>query len=222
MVLGATATSTAHDAHLSNLIRRASRWVESYVGYPPTLQSYQETVASFGMRTMKLARTPVTAVDRVFDATDTGTATVLTATEFRVEDADAGLLSRDIGWPWSATLQGRNLSLAIPLEPAPVPGDEYKPWLVDYRAGWTYGGVDTGSSNWSTANGTTSTGRTLPEDVEAAALLRAQAMYEGIDLDGVVAERLGDIEVTYRGNARAMAQDAPTYEQLLWPYRRLA
>lgn len=224
LALGATATSTVQDAYFADLIARSSRWAESYLGYPLTLQTYQECVAGYGARRLVLARTPIVAVDRVFDATDTGTATQILSSEFRVQDRDAGFLSRNQGWPWTATLQAPSFSgwagggPAFPLSPEPVPGDEYEPFLVDYRAGWTLAGVETTSANYSTANGTTSTGRTLPEDIEYGVLLRAQDMFEGLDND-ITAESLGDLSVNYA----SVQTDKPTpAERLLMPYRRFA
>src|SRR5205814_298683 len=180
---GATATSTAQDTVFSDRIRQASRWAESYLGFPPTLQTYRETVAGFGRRSLLLSRTPVRSVASVFDATDTGQATQILTSEFKVENADAGLLTRREGFGWTAALQppgsGGPFLSSIPLEAAPLAGQEYKPWLVDYAAGWTYGGLATTSANYSTVAGTTSTERTLPEDVELAVLLKAQALYDG-------------------------------------------
>ena len=222
LTLGATATSTVNDAYFADLIARSSRWAESYLGFPVTLQTYQEMVAGFGARRLVLARTPLVAVDRVFDATDTGTATQILSSEFRVQDRDAGFLSRNQGWPWTATLQAPAYSgwagggAAFPLSPEPVPGDEYEPFLVDYRAGWTLAGVDTGSNNWSTVQGTTSTGRTLPDDLEYGVLLRAQNMFEGLD-DAVTAESLGDVSVNY---SSAQKDQMTPYEMALAPYRR--
>lgn len=224
LTLGSSATSTVNDAYFADLIARSSRWAESYLGLPVTLQTYQETVAGFGSRRLVLARTPIVAVDRVFDATDTGTATQILSSEFRVQDRDAGFLSRNQGWPWTATLQAPAYSgwggggAAFPLSPEPVPGDEYEPFLVDYRAGWTLAGVETTSANYSTANGSTSTGRTLPEDIEYGVLLRAQNMFEGLD-DSITAESLGDISTNY---ASAQKDQLTPYEKILAPYRRFA
>src|SRR6266404_5468333 len=155
MVLGASATSTVQDAFLSALVRRSSKWAETYIGQPLTVQTYRETVAGYGRRNLMLSRTPIRAIAAIYDATDTGTAQAVGTSEIRIEDAEAGLLSRDIGFGWNATLQFRAAfsglySDAIPLDPAPMPGQEYRPWLVDYVAGYSYGGVDTGSANWST------------------------------------------------------------------------
>lgn len=165
-----------------------------------------------------LSRTPIVAVDEVYDATDTGTATQIHTSEFMVENAEAGFLARDQGWPWSATLQARSAEgglTATPLDPQPVPGEEYKPWLVRYRAGWTYGGVSTSSPNWSTEAGSTSSGRTLPEDIEDAVLSRAQVIFAGST--NVQSESLGDLSVNYRSGGADSASDE---EESLAPYRR--
>jgi hypothetical protein len=227
LALGATTTSTAQDTLLSNVARRASKWAESYIGKALTVQTYRETLPAYGRRSLMLSRTPVRAIKAVYDATDTGVAQRLGTTEYRLEDPDSGLITRDAGFAWSASMQGRiglsayGGSESIPLDPAPMPGQEYKPWLVDYVAGWTYAGVDTGSDNWSTENGATDTGRTLPEDIEQAVLLRAQMAWEGLDLEGKDSEALGDLSVKYT-NLRSVRMDdpmPPMYEQLLIPYR---
>lgn len=223
LILGATATSTLQDVRLSALIRQASRWAETFVGYPLTVQSYRESVAGFGRRNLMLARVPIVAVSAVYDATDTGTATLLNTSEYRVEDTEAGFLSRDQGFAWTASMQWRSgprgtfgtAGDAIPLEPQPMPGQEYKPWLCDYVAGWTYNGVSTSSPNWSTVNGSTSTGRTMPEDIEQAVLLRAQELH--VNPLGVVKEVVGDLSVQY--NARSVNLDSPA-EIMLLPYQR--
>ena len=223
MVLGATATSTVQDSYLSDLIRRASGQAESYIGQAPlSVQSYRETVAGFGRRRLMLSRTPVRAIEAIYSGTDTGTATQLETSEFIVENADAGLIARDAGFAWDAPLQWRGGGSwggdAVPLDPAPMPGQEYRPWLVDYVAGWTYGGLSTSSDNWSTEAGTTDTGRTLPEDLELGVLFRAKAMRDG--RDGIAAEKVGDIAVTY--NLRSQSDDRlEPWQEALEPYVRL-
>lgn len=200
IVLGATATSTALDAYLGRLIRRSSRWAESFIDAGPlTVQTYRETVSAFGRRNLMVSRTPIRAVLGVYRGTDTDEAVVLATSEFIVDDRDAGLIGRNVGFSWDVPLQWHGSALsggdAIPLDPQPLSGQENKPWLVDYVAGWTYAGIDTGSANWSTVAGTTSTGRTLPEDVEMAIIQRGQRLFQ--NRDGVASESLGDAAVTY-------------------------
>lgn len=213
-------TSTAQDAWLATVIRSASRWAESYVGYPLTAQSYSETLAGYGRRELMVKRTPIRNVDRIMTATTTDDATEITSTEYILEDEDAGLIARNQGFHWTATLESNNFLAATPLEYHPMGGQEYKPWLVDYRAGWTYSGLTTDSPNYSTGNGTTSTGRTLPEDIEQAVLFRAQALYE--DADEVASESLGDLAVNYRslGTDPTSGKQISKAELLLGPYVR--
>lgn len=214
LLLGATATSTALDAHLSNLIRRGSRWAESYVGTPLTVQSYRETVPGFGRRNLMLARTPLRAVSALYESTDTGTAIALASTEIRVENAEAGFLSRDDGWGWTVPSEGD-------LELRPMTGQEWRPWMADYVAGWTYDGLSTSSANWSTAAGSTSTGRTLPEDIEQAVLLWCVKAHTVPP--GVASEQLGDVRVEYnlRSNRKDSEQQWQEHELMLEPYRRV-
>lgn len=224
-VLGATATSTALDAQFSALIAASGKWAENYIGYKmPGVQTYRECLPAYGRQTLMVSRTPVRAVLAVYDATDTGDAVALDSTEFRVEDADAGLITRNQGFGWTATLQppgsGGPFLSSIPLEAPPIPGQEYRPWMVDYVAGWTYGGLTTASPNWSTQKGTTSTGRTFPEDIEQGILFKAQAIFNGAD--EAQSEKLGDLEVNYRSlgtdsDGRLITKS----EVLLQPYRRL-
>lgn len=222
-VLGATATSTSQDTRYSNLIRRASRQAESWIGQPLTVQTYRETVAGYGRRSLMLSRTPVRAILAIYDSTSTDEAHSYETSEIRVEDREAGLLSRDHGFAWTATLQWRAGGIAgadsMPLQPMPMTGQEYKPWLIDYVAGYTYNGIDTGSANWSTRAGTTSTGRTLPEDIEAAVLANAEVQAVQPP-GGVQSESLGDVSVSYQ-NFRSADGGMEPWQALLAPYRRV-
>lgn len=222
-LMGRSATSTQDQARLSALIRAASRWAESFVSYPIAgAQTYQETVASYDRNVLMLARTPVRALDRLFDSTDTGLGAQIRTSEVRVEDREAGLLSmvNEATFDWTARLMAPPYYHAgWPLTLNPLPGQERRPWLADYRAGWTYDGLSTGSANWSTENGTTSTGRTLPEDVELAVAMKVMHDYQ--NPLNVIQESLGDISVEYRPRSGSAA-DVPPWENLLGPYVRSA
>lgn len=219
--LGTTASSD--DAYQQDLVNRATDWAESHVGYPlrgPA--TYVETVAAYGRRTLQLSRTPIVGVLRLFNGTDTGTVTALQASDFRVEDAAAGLLSRAGGFAWSVALGPTavdlgGMGLGLQADPDPAFG-ESKPWLVEYVAGWTLDGVDTGSKNWTTGSktfGTTSTTRTLPFDVEQAVIQKAADWYSGAS--GVQSKKVGDLAITFASEGLGAA----TAEALLRPYRRL-
>lgn len=212
LVLGVETMSD--DPYLSALIKRASRRVETYLGRGPvTLQSYRESLSGYGDRTLMLARRPVQSVSSLWDSTSTGSATTIQSSEFRVENREAGFLDRDAGWAWDAPQIGR--TFAVPLAPTPFAGQEEKSWLCDYAAGWTLGGVDTGSPNWSTEQGSTSTGRTLPEDVEEAVILWTIEAYTG--QRGVIRRKVGDLSIDYARSVTGKQVDPA--EELLASYR---
>lgn len=215
-VLGATSTTNADlFAYQTDLVKRASRWLEGPrgLGYPCQVQTYLETVPAFGGQTLLLSRTPIRTILRFFDSTASCDATELCSTDYRIEDADAGLLSRDLGWSWTA---GEQYYLGKTI----VPNSELKPWMVEYVAGWTYNGLTTDSENYSTGGvgGSTSTGRTFPDDLEQAVLLKAAEWARSGAGSGVQSESVGDLSVTYAsaGNYRSEATD------LIRPYRRMA
>ena len=210
-------TSTADDALLNSAITAASRWAESYVGYPLSAQRYHELTEAYGSRRLMLARTPIRSVKNgPFTATDTGSATELGSSEFRVK-RDAGMLDRDAGFAWDVPLYQR--PFAFGLTQTPAPGQERPIWFSDYIAGYSYGGIDTGSDLWSTRAGTTSTGRTLPEDIEQAVALKAIAIYEGDE--GVMEKTVGDLRVRY-GSFGDTSKASDPAAKLLAPYRRIS
>lgn len=221
------ATSTSDENYQQDLIDRATDWAERVVRYPLRgPETYQETVAAFGRRTLRLSRTPIRTIERLFYGTATCTATDYTTdtgSGIRVEDAEAGLLSRNAGFSWSVSLgpaavELGGMGLGLQADPDAAFG-ERQPWLVEYIAGWALDGVDTGSANYSTGSpifGTTSTGRTLPFDVEEAVILKAADRYSGAS--GITSKRVGDLAISY-----ATAElGAGAAERLLGPYRRLA
>ena len=209
------ATGSSDDTLIDSLITRASRWAETFVGRPLTAQAYRETLSGFGSRRLSLSCRPVRAVTGFWGATDTGTATTMLTSEYKV-DHDAGFFERNAGWAWDAP--GIPRPFSIPLAPAYWPGEERAPWLADYVAGFTYDGIDTGSALYSTVHGSTSTGRTLPEDIEEAVRYRVAAMYEGNE--GVVERSVGDLRVKYATFVDGRAVDPAA--DMLAPYREVA
>lgn len=205
-------TSTADEASLTAAIQRAGAWAEGYVGYPLMAAKYRETVASYGGRSLLLRRTPVRAVSALYLGTDTGdSATIqITSTEFGVE-AESGKLTRPDGWAWMVPVEQD-------LEIRPVPGQEFRPWLVDYVAGWTLDGISTGSALWSTEQGSTSTGRTLPYDVEAAVIERVVQKVTGTL--GVSEKAVGDLRIKYGTGGSGSGLSGDPAAAYLAPYRR--
>jgi hypothetical protein len=114
----------------------------------------------------------------------------------------------------------------LELEERPLPGEESQPWYALYTAGYTYAGLSTGSENYSTAAGTTDTGRTLPEDIEEAVLLKCRSVYEqSVEGGETDSEQLGDLKVTFRTASTDRPGGHPSplgpSELLLDPYRRV-
>jgi hypothetical protein len=206
-------TETSDDSLINSMITVASRWADNYVGYPLSAAGYRETLSGFGGRRMILSRRPVRSVDSLWSATDTGTATTYLTSEFKV-DRDDGFLERDEGFAWDAPGVPRPFS--VPLGVAYWAGEEESPWLADYTAGYTYSGVTTDSDIWSTEHGTTSTGRTLPEDIEHAVLMKAAELYE--DEGDIVERSVGDLRLKYATNRSGMPTKSPA-ETLLDQYR---
>jgi hypothetical protein len=203
-------TSTGDEAQLTATIAAATAWAEQFVGYPLRAQKYREVVAGYGTRSLLLARQPVRAVLAVWDTTSTDDADVLASSSFSV-DRGAGVIRRPTGFDWSVASESW-------LVVRPLPGQEYPAWMVDYVAGYTADGISTGSSLWSTEKGSTSTGRTLPADIEQAIITKAVAIQDGAD--SVVEEQVGDLRVRYVGWA---SKDEPrdAASEIMRAYRRV-
>ncbi len=210
-MLGLSTAQTSEDANISASIRVASRWAETFIGYPLTVQTYRECLAAYGTRSLVLARTPVRAIPLLMATTSTDDGSQVLTSEYQLR-REAGLIQRPAGWAWSVPSESY-------LEGRPLAGQEYPDWLTDYVAGWTLDGVSTGSDNWSTEKGTTSTGRTLPEDIERAVALRARDLY--MQDEDVVEEKVGDLSVKYASRTSGSARPSVA-ESMLAIYARTA
>lgn len=204
-------TTWTDDALLTALVSRATEAVEAYVGQPLRLQVYSESVAGFGSRTLMLSRTPIRVVLRAFDSTDTGTATAFCSSEYRIEDARAGLLSRDAGFTWTAPIATEFVDSARP-------GQEETPWLFEYAAGWRV------SCSTSTGYGVTSTGIEVPGDIRMAVEETVKSWYLTRQADpSVQSVTVGSLSMTYKsgGPVTSMGSLPDAATRLLARYRRL-
>lgn len=185
---------SSEEAYLSRLIRRASVAAENYVGFPLLRATYFESVAGAGSKTLVLSRTPVTSVTKIIaGSSSTSDGTVLTSTEYRIEDADGGLLRREgYYWLWQPT---RVASVGDSYEP----GSQANNYWVEYTAGYVF-------------PGTALEPRTLPDDIEQAVIEKVRQLYSAEA--GVASKRLGDFAVTYKDG------DAGDPFALLDPYLR--
>lgn len=215
-------TTTQEIDQIGRLVRRASAWADQHVGYPLGASLYQETVPAKGGRYLVLSRTPIRSVLRMYDATDTGNATAVCSTEFRVENPEAGFLSRDIGFAWTQLEYSTGGDFNLGLTGYLHPGMETRPWLVEYVAGYIpLNGVSTDSEAYSTAgpNGTTTTATNLPDDIRQAVAIRAAELQS--NPLGVSLRRVGDLQVNYRSAGPLEVGRLSEAESLLMPYRRV-
>lgn len=209
----AVVASTQEINHLGRLITRASRWADAVVGYPLALQAYSETRPSYGDRTLMLSRTPILKVLRFFDSTATSAATAICSSDFRVEDAEAGFLSRDAGWRWTADHFAAETCFNLGLTGAYRAESVDRPWLIEYVAGYKLVASTSTCHGLSTADETWTTGATLPDDIIQAVALRAAELYS--NPLGVTSRRVGDLAVDY-----GSAGPGSTAAGLLAPYVR--
>lgn len=223
ITLGATSTSvvatTAEIEYAGRLATRASAWAETYLGRPLTLQVYSESLPSYGGRTLILSRTPLVRVLRFFDSTATSEATAICSSEFRVRDAEAGLLDRDAGFRWTNARYDGETCFSLGLTPAYLPGREERPWLVEYVAGYRVTGSTVTCMGVSSGDDAFTTGITLPDDIVQAVAVRAAELYS--NPMGVSSRRVGDLAVQY-ATAGPDGSGMSGAESLLAPYRRWA
>jgi hypothetical protein len=176
---------SALTVRIPRLVSAASAAVRAFLRRPVLHYSaaYSEAVASVGMNRLLLSLTPIISIASV--TLDGGT--VVTATDYSVEDADAGFLYRLGGWPLTGIVRPGLLYSEL------QPGQERKAITVVYAGGWVTPAQAAGSS-WA------GPARSLPFDVEEATVQTAVALYHRGGTDqGVASESLGDYSVSYRG-----------------------
>lgn len=147
---------TTEDARLADLIRWASAAINRYCRRTFARQKYRETLAGSGSQLLMLTRTPVEA-DATTRLVTSASITGAAVTDYRVEDAFAGILWRESGWPTSygaRGLYGRRADRSI---------QDLEQIQVLYWAGYLMPGATPVSGAYD-----------LPDDVERAALLTVQ------------------------------------------------
>lgn len=188
---------SSEEAYLARLITRASRWAETYVGYPLLCQTYVESVPGSGTKTLLLSRTPIRSLAKIIEgSSSTSDGLLLDSTSYTVDDADAGTVRRDLGFLWSPQV-GSDIARSI------VPASETRNYWVEYEAGYLYPGDET-------------TGPDLPEDIQQAVIEKVAQLYERSG--NVASKRLGDYAVTYKSESEGASDPS----DLLDPYTRIA
>ena len=123
-------TTASDDALFDRLIDQASRAIERYCRRPFPREVYTETLGGFGEVELMLARTPIVAVSSVLYDLDV-------ITDYVVNDADAGILYRQVGWFWTAqVLSGLVGKQRWPGIGDPLPRQEEPRFTVGYTAGY--------------------------------------------------------------------------------------
>lgn len=198
--LGVTSPGS-EDSRLERYVSAASDAVRAYIGRASVHfdAAIVEALPGYGRQRLALARPPVLSVASV-----TWNGATVAPTEYAIED-DTGLLFRRVGWPFSGS---RRPDI---VQDDRWPGTEERTIVVTYAGGWV-------TPRQADLDGTLT--RSLPYDVEHAAILTVAALYRSRGTDpSIAAESLGSASVTYRGSAAVLLPDAAA--AILAPYRRI-
>lgn len=200
---------TGDDAYLTRLIEAASDAIRAFTGRILSRQVYVETVRAHGGPYLKVTETPVVDVDSIVVEGAT-----VAAADYSIEHAEAGLLFNASGWQDTALRSGSwNLGGSIQ-----NPGWEEPIYAVTYTAGYLLPGE---------------VGRTLPRDIEQAAVETVRQWYasgpglvSSAGSGAVKRKTVDDLTLEYDVGAGAQFTGAralpPVAIALLRPYRRLA
>lgn len=201
---------SAGDARLPRLVAAASAAILRYLGRPQLHYSdaFVETLPGHGRPRLVLGLTPVTSVGSVvIDGL------ALSSADYELEDAEAGLLFRQAGWPWTGSYRG-----GLPPQTDRAAGSERACIVVTYAGGYVTPAQATGAG-WAGPS------RSLPYDLEEACVQTVVGLYRRGGSDpNVASEALGDYSVSFRapsaaGGVGIIPENALA---LLLPYRRAA
>jgi hypothetical protein len=161
-------TSTGDDDKITAALRQATSLVEGYVGYE-----------------LLVGRSPLLAIESI---TYAGELVDPSSYDFN----SAGLIYRELGWPWTAGLE-------YDLMPHVIPKSEARTYTVVYESGFCVNG--------STADGWLTTGESVPEDIQAALVSTTSLLYKGAGRDpSVTSKKIGDLSITYQSGGSAFGQ----------------
>jgi len=174
---------TSVDPRLPRLLSAASDAIRKHLNRPLMHYSsaHTELVAGYGTNRLVLSRAPVLSITSV----TLSDGSEVDADEYSVEDSETGLVYRDTGWPFT----GLTRSL-LPPQADLLPGSEKRSITVIYAGGWVTP-AQAGSSGWS------GPARSLPYDLEQAAIDVVRAMYRGAPALGIASESVGSASVSY-------------------------
>ncbi len=163
------------ESRAEHLIDEASSAIASFLNRVLARQSYTETVKGYGDRYLTLTASPIETLTGVTQSSST-------VTDVLIDDAEAGILYRELGFEWT---RGQGWQLAS----FPIPYSEVPEFSVDYVAGWALPHEDD---------------RNLPPVLERACMDLAAGIQQRAAQDQTVQSvRLGDFATTYREPAPA-------------------
>lgn len=175
----AIGTTTTDDAIIQSALDRATSLIEGYIGYPLRRQVYRETVGGYGSLELQVSRTPLRAIESIMHQTE-----LVDAAEYEIGNEGAGLIHRELGWPWTAGLE-------FDLVPHVVNKSELKSYAVVYEAGYCING--------STADDWLTTGSPVPGDIEAAMVAAATFVYKSASRDfSVTSKKIDDLSISFQ------------------------
>lgn len=163
------------------LINAASDFFESQTDRQFTRADLVEDYATFGTTRLRLDRTPIVAITLIeFDEGP------LTSDDFTIDDANAGLVFKPSGWPWTA-------HTAPDISRTVLPGTERKLTQVTYNAGYV-----TPQQDGDASAPVNSDARDLPVDIEMAIMAIIKQIRTAIHRDPAIKEEhLLSYEVKY-------------------------
>lgn len=177
-------TTTADDDIMQSALNRATALIEGYLGYPLRRQVYEETLAGYGSLELQVSRTPLKAIESIYYGSE-----LVDPTSYDIANEGAGLIYRELGWPWTAGIDWD-------LSPRVTPKSESKAYTAVYESGYCVNG--------STADGWVTTGESVPGEIESATIAAATFLYKGASRDPTVqSKKIGDLSVTYQGGGSA-------------------
>ena len=184
-------TTTADDDIMESALSRATALIEGYVGYPLRRQVYSETLGGYGSMELQVTRTPLRAIESIYYGSE-----LVDPTSYDIANEGAGLIYRELGWPWTAGIDWD-------LSPRVTPKSEARTYTAVYESGYCING--------STEDGWLTTGEAVPAEIEAATIAAATYLYKGASRDpSVQSKKIGDLSVTYQGGGAAFDGSSPS------------
>lgn len=205
-VLGISAGDTSKDDVIDDLIKQASAFITRFTGREFARETVTEKIIGKGLPTLLLSRTPIIAVNTVCFRDG------FIDDEVDVQDADAGVIFRQIGFS-SSTLGNSD---SFNYHPTAYGVED---WHVTYTGGyvlpnWDGGAIDSDGPEI-----------LLPSDLERACIDMVKTYYRGMSVDGTISTyRIGDTQVSWNRDGSQFSPQlaglSPMASSVLMFYRR--